>query len=168
MKGRKPVSVAEKALKGTLQPCRINREAPAPEVISAPEAPPETEEERIYAQILKDAVPGHFRKGDETLLRTLCASIVRRDAIAAELAAWIAKPDKAPGETSLLVCGQKGALAPHPAYRLLSQYDRELRSLCSELGLSATSRGRVHATEEANLFADEGFGEYSPTASGLQ
>ena len=103
---------------------------------------------------MRGAAPGHFRASDAGLLRTYCASVVRRDVIKAELEAWIAKRDKQPGETSLLVKGPRGGLAPHPAYRLLSVAERELRGLAAELGLSPTSRERVHATEEPTLFDD--------------
>ena len=141
MRGRKKLPRALKALKGTLQPCRDNKNEPQPGISKQVPKPPK----HIHGEARKlwlDLAPklhecGLLTQADTIAFSLLCeAHQIYRDARdIVEKEGMVITVKDSRGVTVQKV---------HPAYRIESQWQQNFLKMAVEFGLTPASRGRIN------------------------
>jgi P27 family predicted phage terminase small subunit len=128
-----------------------------------------SEEERaVRAQVLATVAPGQVRPADSETLDRFCQQTVLQRQARRGLREWQAHPEKwKPGETALLVFGQRGSLTGHPLLKIINDLEVTIRHLASELGLSPAAREKVSGDETQMALAGGEWDEFeAPTRKG--
>lgn len=151
--GRKRIPDSLKALKGTLQNCRINRDAPNPDVAPQNEMQPPKfldavgkAEYRKKAELLHRL--GVFREGDNVALA----------AYASAFSHWKAAMDVL-NEEGLLITDVKGNKVQNPALFIVKRALEDMRHFIVEFGLTPASRQRLKVEKNEKKSEWDIFGE---------
>ncbi|WP_045771211.1 phage terminase small subunit P27 family [Xanthomonas albilineans] len=142
MRGRKPLPVAIKKIKGTLQKCRTNTYEPRPEGQLG--EPPEymsdiAKEAWIYA--VENAPLGLFSSLDATVLERWanCAGLYREA---------LAKINRS-GVAGMIIKTPSGILRRSPLMDVIRDLALEMKGYESEMGFTPASRSRVQVAQES-------------------
>ncbi|WP_045761950.1 phage terminase small subunit P27 family [Xanthomonas albilineans] len=142
MRGRKPLPVAIKKIKGTLQKCRTNPYEPRPEGQLG--EPPEymsdiAKEAWIYA--VENAPLGLFSSLDATVLERWanCAGLYREA---------LAKINRS-GVAGMIIKTPSGILRRSPLMDVIRDLALEMKGYESEMGFTPASRSRVQVAQES-------------------
>jgi P27 family predicted phage terminase small subunit len=147
MRGRKPIPTVLKVLRGNPGQRRLNPNEPTPEPLEEA-TPPELTAPAAAAEWARTIVPA-IRRGQVT-------SADRAIAIAfcPHWAHWLAESEEADRAPIVVLVGEHGHPVPNPARGMANRTYALLRTTAAELGLTPSSRSRVHtvipATPAAN------------------
>lgn len=141
MAGRKPLPLAVKKIKGTLQKCRINPREPRPE--GSLGAPPD-----YMSDIAKEAWTYAVANAPKGLLSSLDAAVLERWANCAGLyREALAKINRA-GVAGMIVKTPSGILRRSPLMDVIRDLALEMKGYESEMGFTPASRSRVQSAQE--------------------
>jgi phage terminase small subunit len=80
---------------------------------------------------------------------------------------WQAHPEKwKPGESALLVFGQRGSLTGHPLLKIINDLEVTIRHLASELGITPAAREKVSGEDLQAFFPGDEWEEFDTPARG--
>jgi P27 family predicted phage terminase small subunit len=142
MAGRKPLPVAVKKIKGTLQKCRVNPHEPRPvgRLGDPPTYMSDTAQE-AWRYAVANAPPG--------LLSSLDASVLERWANCAGLyREALAKINRA-GVAGMIVKTPSGILRRSPLMDVIRDLALEMKGYESEMGFTPAARSRVQIAQDA-------------------
>lgn len=142
MAGRKPLPMAVKKVKGTLQKCRINPQEPRPQGMLGmpPEYMSETAKE-AWTYAIENAPPG--------LLSSLDASVLERWANCAGLYREALSKINRAGVSGMIVKTPSGILRRSPLMDVIRDLALEMKGYESEMGFTPASRSRVRVPQES-------------------
>lgn len=141
--GRKPLPVAVKKIKGTLQKCRTNPREPKPAgmLCTPPEYMSDTAKE-AWNYAVANSPPGLLSALDGAVLeRWANCSGMYREALA--------KINRS-GVSGMLIKTPTGILRRSPLMDVIRDLALEMRGYESEMGFSPASRSRISMPAEAN------------------
>ena len=142
MAGRKPLPVAVKKIKGTLQRCRTNPHEPRPAGVLG--EPPE-----YMSDTAKEAWRYAVTNAPIGLLSSLDAAVLERWANCAGLyREALAKINRA-GVAGMIVKTPSGILRRSPLMDVIRDLAMEMKGYESEMGFTPASRSRVQVPESA-------------------
>ena len=141
MAGRKPLPVAVKKIKGTLQKCRTNPNEPRPQGLLG--EPPEYMSEiakEAWTYAINNAPPGLFSSLDAAVLERWanCAGLYREA---------LAKINRS-GVAGMIIKTPSGILRRSPLMVVIRDLAQEMRGYESEMGFTPASRSRVQVSPE--------------------
>ncbi len=142
MAGRKPLPVAIKKLKGTLQPCRTNPHEPRPQGVlsEAPEYMSDAAKE-MWTYAVQNAPPG--------LLSSLDASVLERWANCAGLYREALSKINRAGVAGMIVKTPSGILRRSPLMDVIRDLAQEMKGYEAEMGFTPASRSKVRVSPES-------------------
>jgi len=142
MGGRKPLPVAIKKIKGTLQKCRTNAHAPRPEgqLGQPPEYMSDIAKE-AWTYAVENAPLGLFSSLDATVLERWanCAGLYREA---------LAKINRS-GVAGMIIKTPSGILRRSPLMDVIRDLALEMKGYESEMGFTPASRSRVQVAQES-------------------
>ena len=142
MAGRKPLPVAVKKIKGTLQKCRTNKHEPRPggQLSEPPEYMSDIAKEAwIYA--VQNAPPG--------LLSSLDASVLERWANCAGLYREALGKINRSGVAGMIIKTPSGILRRSPLMDVIRDLAQEMKGYETEMGFTPASRSRVQVPQDS-------------------
>ena len=140
--GRKPLPVAVKKIKGTLQKCRTNPREPRP--VGTLGEPPE-----YMSDTAKEAWRYAVANAPAGLLSSLDASVLERWANCAGMyREALAKINRA-GVAAMLHKTPSGILRRSPLMDVIRDLAMEMKGYESEMGFTPASRSRVQVAQDA-------------------
>jgi P27 family predicted phage terminase small subunit len=142
MAGRKPLPVAVKKIKGTLQKCRTNPLEPRPQGRLG--EPPS-----YMSDIAKEAWTYAVENAPQGLLSSLDAAVLERWANCAGLyREALAKINRA-GVAGMIVKTPSGILRRSPLMDVIRDLAQEMKGYETEMGFTPASRTRVQVPQES-------------------
>ncbi len=145
--GRKPLPVAVKRIKGTLQKCRTSPHEPRP--VGTLDEPPE-----YMSDTSKEAWRYAVVNAPAGLLTSLDASVLERWANCAGMyREALAKINRA-GVAAMLVKTPSGILRRSPLMDVIRDLAMEMKGYESEMGFTPASRSRVQVAQDARRTDD--------------
>ena len=142
MTGRKPLPVAVKKLKGTLQKCRTNPHEPLP-LGTLGDAPD------YMSDIAKEAWTYAVVNAPSGLLSSLDASVLERWANCAGLYREALSKINRAGVSGMIVKTPSGILRRSPLMDVIRDLALEMKAYESEMGFTPASRSRVQVRLES-------------------
>jgi P27 family predicted phage terminase small subunit len=142
MAGRKPLPVAVKKIKGTLQKCRLNPNEPRPH--GALGEPPE-----YMSEIAKEAWTYAVENAPSGLLSSLDASVLERWANCAGLYREALSKINRSGVAGMIIKTPSGILRRSPLMDVIRDLAQEMKGYESEMGFTPASRSRVQLAQES-------------------
>ena len=141
MPGRKPLPVAVKKIKGTLQKCRTNPHEPRP--TGQLGEPPE-----YMSDIAKEAWTYAVLNAPKGLLSSLDASVLERWANCAGLYREALAKINRSGVAGMIIKTPSGILRRSPLMDVIRDLALEMKGYESEMGFTPASRSRVQVAQE--------------------
>jgi len=151
MTGRKPLPVAVKKLKGTLQKCRTNPHEPLP--LGMLDQPPE-----YMSDIAKEAWTYAVANAPSGLLSSLDAAVLERWANCAGLYREALSKINRAGVSGMIVKTPSGILRRSPLMDVIRDLAQEMKGYESEMGFTPASRSRVQV-RQASVDANDPWAE---------
>ena len=142
MPGRKPLPVAVKKIKGTLQKCRTNPHEP--KSTRQLGEPPE-----YMSDIAKEAWTYAVENAPAGLLSSLDASVLERWANCAGLYREALSKINRSGVAGMIIKTPSGILRRSPLMDVIRDLAQEMKGYESEMGFTPASRSRVQVPQEA-------------------
>ena len=142
MAGRKPLPVAVKKIKGTLQKCRTNPNEPKPAGILCD--PPE-----YMSESAKEAWRYAVANSPPGLLSALDGAVLERWANCSGLYREALSKINLAGVSGMLVKTPSGILRRSPLMDVIRDLALEMRGYESEMGFTPASRSRVQVAQAA-------------------
>jgi len=142
MPGRKPLPVAVKRIKGTLQKCRINPHEPRPAGHLG--EPPD-----YMSDIAKEAWTYAVENAPPGLLSSLDASVLERWANCAGLYREALGKINRSGVAGMIIKTPSGILRRSPLMDVIRDLALEMKGYESEMGFTPASRSRVRVPQES-------------------
>ncbi len=136
MAGRKPLPLAVKKIKGTLQKCRVNSNEPRPAGTLG--VPPE-----YMSDIAKEAWTYAVANAPTGLLSSLDAAVLERWANCAGLYREALSKINRAGVAGMIVKTPSGILRRSPLMDVIRDLALEMKGYESEMGFTPASRSRV-------------------------
>ena len=141
MAGRKPLPVAVKKIKGTLQKCRTNSKEPRPQGRLG--EPPE-----YMSEIAKEAWTYAVQNAPPGLLSSLDATVLERWANCAGLYREALAKINRSGVSGMIIKTPSGILRRSPLMDVIRDLALEMKGYESEMGFTPASRSKVQVTKE--------------------
>ncbi len=146
--GRRPIPTQLKIIKGTDQPCRMQKDEPKPA----------TNNIKMPPGLSKDAKK-HWRIISKRLIAAKILTEIDTDALAMYCESWAVWWDatKKVNEHGSVVEGQNGYAVQSPYFLIANKAHNQMRQMATEFGMTPSSRTRVAATsspDDDNPFAD--------------
>jgi P27 family predicted phage terminase small subunit len=145
--GRKPLPVAVKNVKGTLQKCRLNPHEPRPTGVLG--EPPD-----YMSDIAKEAWRYAVVNAPAGLLSSLDAAVLERWANCAGLYREALGKINRAGVAGMIVKTPSGILRRSPLMDVIRDLAMEMKGYESEMGFTPASRSRVQIAQEAQRTDD--------------
>lgn len=142
MAGRKPLPVAVKKIKGTLQKCRTNPNEPVPQGMLG--EPPE-----YMSDVAKEAWIYAVANAPSGLLSSLDAAVLERWANCAGLYREALSKINRAGVSGMIVKTPSGILRRSPLMDVIRDLALEMKGYESEMGFTPASRSRVQVHQES-------------------
>lgn len=142
MAGRKPLPVAVKKIRGTLQKCRTNPHEPRP--TGQLGEPPE-----YMSDIAKEAWTYAVENAPSGLLSSLDASVLERWANCAGLYREALGKINRSGVAGMIIKTPSGILRRSPLMDVIRDLALEMKAYESEMGFTPASRSRVQVAHES-------------------
>jgi P27 family predicted phage terminase small subunit len=140
MAGRKPLPVAVKKIKGTLQKCRVNPNEPRP--VGKLGDPPE-----YMSDIAKEAWTYAVQNAPSGLLSSLDASVLERWANCAGLYREALAKINRSGVAGMIIKTPSGILRRSPLMDVIRDLALEMKGYESEMGFTPASRSKVSVSQ---------------------
>ncbi|MFM7523358.1 MAG: phage terminase small subunit P27 family [Betaproteobacteria bacterium] len=141
MAGRKPLPVAVKKIKGTLQKCRTNAKEPRPQGRLG--EPPE-----YMSEIAKEAWTYAVQNAPPGLLSSLDATVLERWANCAGLYREALAKINRSGVSGMIIKTPSGILRRSPLMDVIRDLALEMKGYESEMGFTPASRSKVQVTQD--------------------
>lgn len=142
MAGRKPLPIAVKKIKGTLQRCRLNPCEPRPQ--GSLGEPPE-----YMSDIAKEAWTYAVENAPPGLLSSLDASVLERWANCAGLYREALGKINRAGVAGMIIKTPSGILRRSPLMDVIRDLASEMKGYESEMGFTPASRSKVQVRQES-------------------
>ncbi len=142
MAGRKPLPIAVKKIKGTLQRCRLNPHEPIPQ--GSLGEPPE-----YMSDIAKEAWTYAVENAPPGLLSSLDASVLERWANCAGLYREALGKINRAGVAGMIIKTPSGILRRSPLMDVIRDLASEMKGYESEMGFTPASRSKVQVRQES-------------------
>jgi len=142
MAGRKPLPIAVKKIKGTLQRCRLNPHEPRPQ--GSLGEPPE-----YMSDIAKEAWTYAVENAPPGLLSSLDASVLERWANCAGLYREALGKINRAGVAGMIIKTPSGILRRSPLMDVIRDLASEMKGYESEMGFTPASRSKVQVRQES-------------------
>ena len=142
MAGRKPLPIAVKKIKGTLQRCRLNSHEPRPQ--GSLGEPPE-----YMSDIAKEAWTYAVENAPPGLLSSLDASVLERWANCAGLYREALGKINRAGVAGMIIKTPSGILRRSPLMDVIRDLASEMKGYESEMGFTPASRSKVQVRQES-------------------
>ncbi|WP_045764711.1 P27 family phage terminase small subunit [Xanthomonas albilineans] len=142
MRGRKPLPVAIKKIKGTLQKCRTNPHEPRPDGQLG--EPPE-----YMSDIAKEAWTYAVENAPLGLFSSLDATVLERWANCAGLYCEALAKINRSGVAGMIIKTPSGILRRSPLMDVIRDLALEMKGYESEMGFTPASRSRVQVAQES-------------------
>ena len=140
MRGRKRKPTALKLLEGNRGKRKLNPDEPVPDPLPT-DVPPELQDKAAIEEWTRTIVPAIYRRQITEAERVLAIAHC-------ELwATWRSQVADAARHAHVIAVGKDSRPAPNPARRMANQTLQLLVKVDAELGLTPTSRSRVHAED---------------------
>ena len=142
MAGRKPLPIAVKKIKGTLQRCRLNPHEPIPQ--GSLGEPPE-----YMSDIAKEAWTYAVENAPPGLLSSLDASVLERWANCAGLYREALGKINRSGVAGMIIKTPSGILRRSPLMDVIRDLAQEMKGYETEMGFTPASRSRVQVPQDS-------------------
>ncbi len=142
MAGRKPLPIAVKKIKGTLQRCRLNPYEPRPQ--GSLGEPPE-----YMSDIAKEAWTYAVENAPPGLLSSLDAFVLERWANCAGLYREALGKINRAGVAGMIIKTPSGILRRSPLMDVIRDLASEMKGYESEMGFTPASRSKVQVRQES-------------------
>jgi len=142
MAGRKPLPVAVKKIKGTLQKCRTNAKEPRPQ--GGLGEPPE-----YMSEIAKEAWTYAVQNAPPGLLSSLDATVLERWANCAGLYREALAKINRSGVSGMIIKTPSGILRRSPLMDVIRDLAQEMKGYETEMGFTPASRSRVQVPQDS-------------------
>ena len=142
MAGRKPLPVAVKKIKGTLQKCRTNPNEPRP--MGKLGDPPE-----YMSDIAKEAWTYAVENAPPGLLSSLDAAVLERWANCAGLYREALAKINRSGVAGMIIKTPSGILRRSPLMEVIRELALEMKVYETEMGFTPAARSRISAPSDA-------------------
>ncbi len=141
MAGRKPLPIAVKKIKGTLQKCRTNAKEPRPQGRLG--EPPD-----YMSEIAKEAWTYAVQNAPPGLLSSLDATVLERWANCAGLYREALAKINRSGVSGMIIKTPSGILRRSPLMDVIRDLALEMKGYESEMGFTPASRSKVQITPD--------------------
>lgn len=142
MAGRKPLPVAIKKIKGTLQKCRLNPNEPRPTTVLC--TPPE-----YMSDVAKEAWNYAVANSPPGLLSALDGAVLERWANCSGLyREALAKINRA-GVSGMIIKTPSGILRRSPLMEVIRELAMEMKAYETEMGFTPAARSRIATPSES-------------------
>ena len=141
MAGRKPLPVAVKKIKGTLQKCRTNAHEPKP--VGQLGLPPE-----YMSEVAKEAWTYAVENAPPGLLSSLDAAVLERWANCAGMYREVLAKINRAGVSAMIVKTPSGILRRSPLMDVVRDLANEMKGYEAEMGFTPASRSKVRVNTD--------------------